>query len=237
MSEQMTPEGAQTTEALSEGDGGGSLRQEAYQQIITALMTRQLRTGRLISQREIARTTGCSLSSIREALKWLEAENIVRLIPKRGVEFHEVTHKEVADSYELRMLIELKAIDSFARTTGAAQIARFQEETRALMEEQRQGVTNPDHTVRRIETDHRLHSEIVAALGNDLISEVHRRNETIMLLARLNLPQKLLETGPALEEHMVILDRLAGGDTAGAADALEQHLISARDRALQSLVN
>ena len=236
MTEQMTPDSPDRAEVSTEEESGGSLRQEAYEQIISALMTRQLRTGRLISQREIARTTGCSLSSIREALKWLEAENIVRLIPKRGVEFHEVTHKEVAESYELRMMIELKAIHAFARKVDPAEIARFQEETRALIEEQRQRVTGPDHTVRRIETDHSLHREIVAALGNDLISEVHRRNETIMLLARLNLPQSLLETGPALDEHMTILDRLAEGDAAGAAEALEQHLASARDRALQSLV-
>lgn len=105
-----------------------------------------------------------------------------------------------------------------------------------MIKEQRQGVTRPDHTVRRIETDHALHREIVAALGNDLISEVHRRNETIMLLARLNLPRQLLETGPALNEHMAILDRLAAADGVGAADALERHLACARDRALQSLV-
>lgn len=236
MSENATPESPVSQPEIPEDESSGSLRREAYEQIIAALMTRQIRTGRLVSQREIARTTGCSLSSIREALKWLEAENIVRLIPKRGVEFHEVTRKEVAESYELRMMIELKAIEAFALQVDPARIEAFRLETRALIDEQKGRTVGPDHTVRRIETDHALHREIVAALGNDLIAEMHRRNETIMLLARLSLPPALLETGPALEEHMAILDCLATGDSAGAASALESHLASARDRALQALV-
>lgn len=236
MTEQATTGAPEQPTVTAEDDSGSSLRRDAYEQIIAALMTRRLRTGRLISQREIARTTGSSLSSIREALKWLEAENIVRLIPKRGVEFHEVTRKEVAESYELRMMIELKAIAAFARKADPEMIVRFQRETQALIEEQQRGAVGPDHTVRRIETDNALHQQIVAAMDNDLIVEVHRRNETIMLLARLNLPPALLESGPALEEHMAILNRLEASDATGAADALERHLVSARDRALQALV-
>lgn len=214
----------------------GNLRRVAYEQIIEALMSRRIRPGRLISQREIAETTGCSLSSIREALKWLEAESVVKLIPKRGIEFREITRKEVAESYQLRALIELQALEAFARRTTPAEIEAIREATQALIDEQRRKELGPDHTVRRIETDHDLHRRIVAALDNDLVSEVHRRNETIMLLARLNLPPSLLESGPALEEHMAVLDRLEAGDTDGAKEALKRHLDSARDRSLQALV-
>ncbi|KUF09843.1 hypothetical protein AVJ23_15470 [Pseudoponticoccus marisrubri] len=214
----------------------GNLRRVAYEQIIEALMSRRIRPGRLISQREIAAETGCSLSSIREALKWLEAESVVRLIPKRGIEFREITRKEVAESYELRSLIELQALDAFAARATPQQIDEIRVRTQALIDEQRRGALGPDHTVRRIETDHDLHRQIVAALDNDLVAEVHRRNETIMLLARLNLPPSLLESGPALDEHMAVLDRLAAGDVEGAKRALAHHLDSARDRSLRALV-
>lgn len=213
-----------------------NLRRVAYEQIIEALMSRRIRPGRLISQREIAVETGCSLSSIREALKWLEAESVVQLIPKRGIEFREITRKEVAESYQLRALIELQALDAFAARTSAEDIEAIRVRTQSLIDKQRRGDLGPDHIVRRIETDHDLHRQIVAALENDLVSEVHRRNETIMLLARLSLPSALSESGPALEEHMAVLDQLQAGDVAGAKAALTHHLTSARDRSLQALV-
>lgn len=203
---------------------------------MTALAHRQLKLGRLVSQREIAEITESSLSSVREALKWLEAQGIVQLKPKRGVEFREVSRKEVAESYDFRKLIELAAIEKFVESHSLDLVHELRSETLILIEEQNNSSLKTGHLARRVRIDNQLHRVIVSSLNNELISGAHKRNETIMLLARLNLPPAYHEAGPALLEHIDLLDKVLARDSRGARQKLKEHLDLAQMRATQSLV-
>lgn len=197
----------------------------AYRGFMDALMQRRLRPGRLVSQRQIAAITGASLPSVREALKRLEAESIVELIPKRGVMIREVSRADIRDAYGLRALIELAAVGPFTRAADPALLSNLREKTRAVIEAQPDTPeTQVAHFARRVELDNPLHRTIVAALGNKLASETHARIEMTMLLARLALPVQFHTTGPAFDEHLRLLDAVSAGDETAARAALAEHL-------------
>lgn len=212
-----------------------SLREAAQRNFMTALLERRFRPGNLVSQREIARITGNSLPSVREALKLLEAEGVVTLIPKRGVAIREMERKEIRDAYHLRILIELDAVAHFVKTVSADEILAIRAETLRLID---QKVTTPQEESQlfqqRMELDHQLHRKIVAALSNDLAKSVHRNIETIMLLSRLSLPPYFHAAGPALMEHLELLEMIEKRDVDGARRSLRAHLESACERAVNS---
>ncbi|MEM1370869.1 MAG: GntR family transcriptional regulator [Pseudomonadota bacterium] len=213
-----------------------SSRSAAHARIMDALLSRRIRPGHLVSQREIAEITGATLPAVREALKWLEAENVARLIPKRGVSIREITRKEVADAYQLRMLIEMQAIAPYTQSVDLGELEQLRRETEELIAAARtpgNGVL--EHFSRRVALDSRLHRSIVGALDNQLISDVHRSVDTVMLLARLSLPPQFHADGPAFHEHLILIERIEQRDEAGASAALLSHLQEARARAVNSV--
>lgn len=213
-------------------DAHNTLREEAYRQFMIAMLNRKVRPGRMLSQRELAEWTGSSLASMREALKRLEGEGVVKLIPKRGVLITEVTRKDIADAYDFRILIETHAIRHYVANCDPAEVKSIRAQTEEIL------ATIPDekgieHFNKCLEIDRKLHRQIVATLGNSAMSDTHQSIETTMMLARLNLPAKLNAGNAAFEEHLNMLDAIESGDPENAAASLREHLIKARERAME----
>jgi len=224
----------------TDADGGtidspAPLRESAYRGFMNALLAREFRPGRLISQREIAARTGSSLTSVREALKRLEGERIVELLPKRGILIREVRRADIAQAYDARLLIEDHAIGTYARHCDRQQVEHFLEATRiAVSNRPADQAEELEHFDRRIRLDRDLHRTIVAALRNGPLASAHATIETTMLLARLNLPPLFHSRGPAFDEHLVLLEALRERDVRGARRSLREHLLLAKERALHS---
>lgn len=213
----------------------GNLRSEAYEAFMNCLFSRELRLGRLMSQREIAEITGSSLPSIREALKRLEGEGIVELIPKRGVYLREVKKKEIADAYEIRLMIETKAVKVYAKNCDLLEINYLREATKAIIAKTPQSAEEIAEVYNsRVKLDQQLHRCIVSALDNDLITQIAQKIETTMLLARLTLPIQFFNEGPAFSEHLTLLDALQTHNVEDAVSALTEHLTCSCDRAIRS---
>ena len=62
------------------------LRQKAYASFTEHLLTRAIRPGQFVSQRELVALTGMPLGAIRELIPRLEAEGLITTIPKRGMQ-------------------------------------------------------------------------------------------------------------------------------------------------------
>jgi len=213
-------------------DAYNTLREEAYRQFMNAMLDRKFRPGRMLSQRELAKWTGSSLASMREALKRLEGEGVVKLIPQRGVLITEVTRKDIADAYDFRILIETHAIRHYVANCDPAKVERIRAQTKEILAAipDEKGI---EHFNRCLEIDRELHRQIVAALDNSAMSDTHQKIETTMMLARLNLPAKLNAGTTAFEEHLDLLNAINSGDPEDAAASLRNHLIKARERAME----
>ena len=209
-----------------------TLREEAYSRFMNALLERRFRPGRMLSQRELADTTGSSLASIREALKRLEGDGIVKLIPKRGVLICEATRKNIADGYDFRIMIETHAIRKYVEICDISQVETICKQTDEILnaDPSQQDI---EHFNKCLQIDRELHRQIVASLDNAMISECHQKIETTMMLARLNLPVKLNASEAAFNEHRILLDAIKNNDVAAATSLLREHLLKAKNRAME----
>ncbi|MEO1018074.1 MAG: GntR family transcriptional regulator [Pseudomonadota bacterium] len=211
-----------------------SLRRLAYERFKDALFAERIRPGEFLSQRELSETLDVPLGPIREALKSLEAERIVTLLPKRGIRVVSVDEAMLAEAYDARSVIEGYAIHLFAETAKQSEIQKLIKETKSFIRRFKSGQRNSAALLReRSDIDYLLHDTIVKKANNPFLEDAYLRSTEFVRLFRLNIGKKygFFDT-PGLDEHLVILDALLGRDTEGACAALAEHLVNGRDRAL-----
>ncbi len=83
--------------------------EKAYRILLEAILENRLEKGEFIAQRKLAALTDTSIVSVREALKRLEHENLVEIIPKWGVRIPIETRERLIELYAVREALEVMA--------------------------------------------------------------------------------------------------------------------------------
>src|SRR5581483_9745352 len=90
------------------------MRELAYERFKMELFRRNLQPGQFVSQGELCALLDVPLGPTREALKRLEAESLVRLIPQRGIQITQIGVQLIHEAFEFRTVLELAAVRRFA---------------------------------------------------------------------------------------------------------------------------
>lgn len=194
-------------------------RQLAYDHLKDAVLSDPAMQGRFINEQELADDIGVSRTPIREALLLLAAEELVQLVPKRGAYIAPVVGREIRELFELRGMIECYA----ARRTlelGSTPVAAM----RAELDEQRAMPADADARA-FIDLDHRFHTALVHAVGNELLDKSYDALRARQVRAGI---AALFSAGnrrrAVLDEHDAIVAALDAGDAAAAEAAITAHL-------------
>jgi DNA-binding GntR family transcriptional regulator len=199
---------------------GQTMVQQAYDHLLTALMTLEITPGERIAIDQVARRLNVSQTPIREALSQLEAEKLVFKMPNVGYRASaQMTRAEVGDLYMLRLLIEPYAAARAAQAMSSKAI----DELHAIERDMAAIVAGDASTYSRFaNADDRLHRLIAATSGNHLIADTVER-----LHAHLHIFRALYSTNAPTEaaaEHRAIIDALVARDASAAEAAMRNHL-------------
>ena len=199
------------------------LREQAYGEFRRHLFLGHLRPGQFVSQRELTLLLGLPLAPVRDAIKRLEAQGLVRVIPQRGVAVAEVNLTLVRESFELRRALESHAARQCAVRGDRALLERLGREMEQLLQS---GRADGGRTImeRALEVDWRLHEVIVESLDNAIYREAYANNFDRIRLIRLNGQFTLGRLEVATAEHLAIIEALCASDADRAAQAVERHL-------------
>lgn len=208
------------------------MREVAYERFKVQLFKRNLVPGQFVSQGELCDLLDVPLGPTREALKRLEAESLVRLIPQRGIQIADIGVTLIHEAFEFRTILELAAVRRFALEADEAVVADLEERTMAVMK-RLDGTGNPDPRLldAALQVDWGMHDLIVESVGNRIMMTAHRQNFDKIRMIRLHgrSPRYL---PLAMEEHVLVIDALRRRDADAAAVALGRHLAAAERRAL-----
>lgn len=87
-----------------------TLAAQVQERIREAILNRTLKPGERIDQNKLADSLNVSLVPVREALKSLEAEGLISIVPRRGAFVTEVSMEHLDDLYWARQIIEGEAV-------------------------------------------------------------------------------------------------------------------------------
>jgi DNA-binding GntR family transcriptional regulator len=141
-----------------------------------AILDGVFKPGEKLLEAELCRQMGVSRTSVREALRQLEAERLVTIIPNRGPSVTQLTWKEAEAIYDARELLEGESAARFAERATAAEIAR----AKAALADFDRAVTMDDARGRLTYTQ-RFYDLIIEGCGNPIIGEMLQS-----LFARIN---------------------------------------------------
>ena len=208
------------------------LRDQAYQRFTRGLLARELRAGQFVSQRELVALTGMPLGAIRELIPRLEADGLIRTVPQRGMQVAQVDVRLIRDAFGFRIMIEREAAAQFARRASDDDFRRLRDDHEAVLASAAKGVT-PALVARAQSVDDGMHTTLVDALGNGIVSNAWRVNQLKIRLIRqteTRLDADLV--APVMRVHLGVIDAIASRDPRRAAEAIDEHISASRDRAL-----
>ena len=210
-----------------------SQRARAYQGFTQQILTGGIRSGQFISQRELMTLLDMPLGAVREMIPRLEAGGLIKTVPQRGLQIAHVDLKLIRNAFQVRAMIEHEAISHFVRSASDQELDAIDASHRDIL--RRASATRVDGQLLddAQALDWGLHDRMVDALGNEIVSEIYRVNSMRVRLIKLEhsviTPARLI---PAMQEHLRFIGALQQRDAAAAAELLNAHIRSARDRVM-----
>ncbi|MGO4135858.1 GntR family transcriptional regulator [Rhizobium brockwellii] len=204
----------------------------AYDRILESLFERTVPVGAFISQSELSEIVSVPVAPLRDALRMLEAEGILTIHPRSGIQFVRPGLELTRSTYQFRAIVERSAVRVFAEEAGEDLMNSLEvRHSRLLRKLEKDGLT-PDHLAEMDLLELDLHGQIIAALRNPLIDTAYRRMHNYLRLLRLErkvTPPMLIRT---LKEHLEILEACSSRNADAAEKALQAHFQAAINRNL-----
>lgn len=199
-----------------------TLSAQAYRALRQAILNRRYPPGARLVVRELAESLGLSPTPIKEALAALAREGLVRSVPHRGYQVPSLSAGEIQEIYELRDALEGLAA-RLAAQRGGPELAQSLEET---LNRQREAARAGDLEAYG-DLDLAFHRLLWEASGNQRLRRMAENLDgqvRLLISTSAAVPGRLPQ---ALEEHRVILTRIASADPAGAETAMRAHIQNA----------
>jgi DNA-binding GntR family transcriptional regulator len=204
-----------------------TLRAQVENNLRQAITSGQLRPGQKLIERELCEQLGVSRPSLREALRRLEAERLIVIVPHRGPEVAALTLQEAQDLYALRRLLESFAAHEFARTASDAQIKTLAKVVKRLREAGRR-----NNGAGVLDAKAEFYRVLLAGCGNALVSDILGgllARVSLLRATSLMLPDRLPRS---LDEIDALLVCIQQRDAKGAEKISRQHVLNAEQAAL-----
>lgn len=207
-----------------------SVRQQVSAAIRAAIFDGELKPGARLTERQICERAGVSRTIAREVIRELEAERLVESNRRHGFVVAAMSLKEVADLYEVRILLEARA----CALCAAAMTADLARRLDAAMEAIEAAAVSGDREAQR-RTNTAFYEAIFEAADNVVLGQIlHALHGRVSYLRSLSMSQggRPLQS---LGELKAILAALKAGDGAEAARLSTLHIEAARAVALKAL--
>lgn len=216
--------------------GQPSAADRAYEHVRQGILSCRYADNELLAEGTIAAETGVSRTPVREALLRLEAQGMIRLLPKRGALVLPVTAQEWRDVVATRLLVEAHCTRSVIESGRGPAVARALEVPLTDLRAAARTLDVPAY----VAADRTFHATIVAAEGNLILIRLYgslRDRQLRMGAANLAGPDGELDVvrmRTTVTDHEAIATAFAHEDLALAEHLTREHLRHS-DRALRGV--
>lgn len=196
-----------------------------------AVLDGSLAPGARLDLPALERQLGVSRSPLKDALRRLEQDGLIQILPQRGTFVASPSDAELREAFEVRLALELHAIRLFLAAASDDQLMALADMVKRLQAMLDSGEAIEQYQ-KYVDLDHQFHETLVRAAGNERLLKAHERENVHFQMARIRYGHAEEGLEQVQEEHERFITALLARDEAEA----EQSLISHLRRACESLL-
>ena len=192
------------------------LRDVVFNTLRQAILRGELKPGERLMEIQLANKLGVSRTPIREAIRKLELEGLVLMIPRKGAEVAEITEKNMR---EVR-----KALEELAVQLACDKITKEEiEEMKKAAEDFKKILKSKDIT-EIAEADVRFHDIIYMATDNQKLIQLLNNLREQMYRYRVEYLKREEAHPQLIAEHAAIIEYISKGEKTAATDIMCKHI-------------
>ncbi len=201
-----------------------SLHSEVAASLRERIFAGELAPGSFLDEVALCEALKISRTPLREALKVLTAEGLVRHEPRRGCFVNQVTERDLDEIFPVIALLEGRCAYEAARNATDADLAALQ-----VLHDRLCGHARARRITAYYEVNFAIHEAIIALANNRWLAQVIGDLRKILKLARLQSLQLGGRVEQSLQEHLAVFAALRARDSEGADAAMRTHLARQRE--------
>ena len=210
------------------------LEERVYSELRNRIMARDIPPGTVLTLRQVAEALQVSATPVRDALRRLRSDGLVRDGGKQGFSVTGLNDQDVVDLFGARL-----AIEGYAARLTAEHVEKQPtlEQLRRLVSEFPETFTGDHYTdYERFQTlDSAFHIAIISATRNARLVSMYQTLNVHIHLARIYQRELEQRAKANHQEHFAIFRGLEQGDADETFRAVKTHIVNVRDHILERL--
>ena len=196
------------------------LRDVVFNTLRDAILTGKLVPGERLMENQLAEKLGVSRTPVREALRMLELENLVELVPRKGAQVLDMSEKDIVNILEVR-----SALEGLATSVACKKMSKEDLQQLKNMEVDFEKAVAENDVEHFVDIDEDFHDLIFAATENDKLISIFR-NLRIQLYRYRMAQAKNNETSMStiVAHHRSIIRAIENHDAEEGASIAQGHI-------------
>lgn len=207
------------------------LRDVVFNTLRQAILRGEMEPGERLMEIQLAQKLGVSRTPIREAIRKLELEGLVIMIPRKGAEVAHITEKDMRDVLEVRCTLEELAVSLACKNVTEERIADLKAANKVF----ESSIVSKD-VVNIVDADVQFHDAIYAMTDNVRLIQIINNLREQMYRYRLEYVKDARTHSILISEHNDIIRQLSEKNIDAAKMVVRQH-INNQEKGIVRLLN
>ena len=195
------------------------LRDAVFETLREAILKGVLSPGQHLMEMQLAYQLGVSRTPVREAIRMLELEGLVNMVPRKGARVAAISEKSLCDVLEVRRVLEELSV-----RLACTRMERDGLEKLDAINQQFIRACQSDDVVQIARIDESFHAVIYEAADNAKLLQLLNQMQNQMYRYRIEYIKLKERRQILVEEHKKIIHSLARRDAEAATEATRAHI-------------
>ncbi len=202
-------------------------QEHAYAQLRELILSGQLKPGSRVHERQISALIGLSRTPVREAVRRLSSEGLIRTEPHRGAFIEKVEFSEVVEIFDVGAVLEARCARLATKKIQPAQIEKMEQLLQQMKDVAAEGMD--DSHGRYAVLDKAFHAVLIDATENRLLQALIHQVISLPVLLKAFEHYQPDDFSRSLLHHGEILQAVKAGDAEWAELAMRTHILASRN--------
>ena len=206
------------------------LRDVVFNTLRKAILKGELKPGERLMEIALAERLGVSRTPVREAMRKLELEGLVVMIPRRGAQVANITEKDLNDVLEVRMALENLSIENACKKMTEEQLAELKKAAKVF-----EATMEDGNLVKLAEADVAFHEVIYQSSDNRRLNQVLNNLREQIYRYRVEYLKEEQTRNLLVNEHEELVKAIRDGNVERAQEISFNHLENQRKAIIRTI--